>query len=95
MNVQKWDKLTDDAATTYECPVLICPEACGGMSVYALNLPGIASQGESETEALANIKEALAAAIQIYKADGLGIPWEDADVERTSDSYERRIVVNA
>ncbi|HEY5311423.1 MAG TPA: type II toxin-antitoxin system HicB family antitoxin [Pirellulales bacterium] len=92
VNARKWEK---PPTTTYECKVLVCPEKCGGVSVYALSLPGIASQGDSEPEALDNIRDALTAAIEIYKADGLGAPWADAKIERTSDSYERWILVNA
>lgn len=44
--------------TSYELRVLLCPEE-QGFSIFALNLPGIISQGETESEAVANIAEAF------------------------------------
>jgi predicted RNase H-like HicB family nuclease len=57
------------------CPVHLLPEEEGGYSVCSANLPGVASQGETEQEALGNITEALKGVIEVYKEQGSPIPW--------------------
>jgi predicted RNase H-like HicB family nuclease len=79
----------------YECRAVLCPEAEGGYSVHALNLPGVVSQGETFREALANIAEAFRAAVSYYLETHGTIPWSPVDVERSQDSQERWILVNA
>jgi len=79
----------------YECRVLLCPEPAGGFSAYALRLPGVASQGETEDEALKNVTEAFRAAIETYTEEGMEIPWTDeAPIERTQNCLERWILVD-
>ena len=46
----------------------------GGFTVYVPSLPGCVSQGESETEALANIKEAIEVYLESLAARGLTPP---------------------
>lgn len=77
--------------TCFECRIALIPESDGGFSVYAINLPGVVSQGESETEAIANIIDALAGALAEYKIDG-EIPWSDEFIEE--GVIERRVLVN-
>lgn len=40
--------------------VVLEPDGDGGFTVYVPSLPGCVSEGESEGEALANIREAIA-----------------------------------
>jgi predicted RNase H-like HicB family nuclease len=47
-------------------------------SIIALNLPGCASCGDSEVEAIENIKEAASGLIESYDAAGVAIPWKDS-----------------
>jgi predicted RNase H-like HicB family nuclease len=73
-------------APTYFCRVHLAKEAGGGFSVYAATLPGVASQGDTEEEALANVAEAFRGCIESYQADGRPIPW--LDVPRPLGRYE-------
>jgi predicted RNase H-like HicB family nuclease len=60
-----------------EYPVLIeplSPDDGGGFLATAPDLPGCASDGESPEEALANIREALAAWIEAAQDMGRAIP---------------------
>lgn len=57
--------------------VILQPEAGGGFSVFVPALPGCASQGETEEEALANIKEAIALYLEGLAADHQPIPSTD------------------
>ena len=78
--------------TCFVCRVALQREDDGGFSVYAMNLPGVVSQGETEEEALANIVEALSGALAEYKSYRNEIPWEDTFIE--DGVIERRLLVN-
>lgn len=80
--------------STYECRVLLCPEPEGGFSVHAIRLPGVVSEGETETEALANIADAYQAALQSYRDAEMEIPWSDEQIDRPEGSEERWILVD-
>ncbi len=66
---------------TYECRALVCEEEEGGYSAYALCLPGVVSQGETEEEAKRNIAEAFGAALSVYLEHGDPIPWAPVEIE--------------
>ncbi len=57
--------------------VVLQPEVGGGFSVFVPALAGCASQGETEAEALANIREAVALYLEGLKADRQPIPPSD------------------
>jgi predicted RNase H-like HicB family nuclease len=79
----------------FRLPVHLYPEEeVGGYSVIAPSLPGVVSQGETEPESLANITEALAAAISAYKAASRPIPWTDPAPEPDEGAIVRWVFVN-
>ncbi len=86
---------TFDDGRTFECRVLLYPEAGGGFSAIAARLPGVVSEGETEKEALDNIAEAFQGAVAHYLDDRGAIPWTDVAVERTEGCKERWIIVDA
>mgnify|MGYP001601977876 FL=1 len=57
--------------------VILEPEPSGGFSVFVPSLPGCASQGETEAEALANIREAIELYLWSLRDDGRAIPTDD------------------
>jgi len=75
--------------------VYLTPEAEGGFSVEAATLPGVASQGNNEKEALANIAEALEGAFAAYRDLGTKIPWLTMPRERPSTAKEKWVIVHA
>lgn len=79
----------------FECRVFLEPEEDGGYSVYAPSLPGLASQGETEAEAIANITEAFQGTLAVYKEGGQEVPWLSEPIARPQEAKERWIVVNA
>ncbi|MCH7752761.1 MAG: type II toxin-antitoxin system HicB family antitoxin [Planctomycetes bacterium] len=85
---------TDGRDSTYECRVLLCPEPEGGFSVHAIRLPGVVSEGDTESEALENIADAFRSAIQSYLEGGSEIPWCDEKIDRPKGSKERWILVD-
>ena len=79
----------------YRCMVYLTPEDEGGFSVVAAQLPGVASQGSTEQEALANIVEAFEGAIAVYKEMGQGIPWTKTPLEPERGAVLRWVIVHA
>jgi predicted RNase H-like HicB family nuclease len=54
--------------------VILIPDETGGYVVEVPSLPGCYSQGETEAEAMANIKEAIALHIEDMIAAGEEVP---------------------
>lgn len=54
--------------------VILIPDATGGYVVEVPSLPGCYSQGETEAEAIANFKEAIALHIEDMIAAGEAVP---------------------
>lgn len=78
----------------YQCYIWLCPEADGGFSALAPCLPGVASQGETQEEAVANITEAFRGVAESYLESGT-IPWlETPDEDKPEDAVEKWILVN-
>jgi predicted RNase H-like HicB family nuclease len=69
--------------------VVLEPSGEGGYTVYVPLLPGCISEGDTEEEAMTNIKEAIELYIESLTDDGEPIPSEDsveeAVVEVTAD----------
>jgi predicted RNase H-like HicB family nuclease len=76
------------------CLVYLIPEEEGGFSAIAAELPGVASQGDTEQEALANIREAFQGAIQVYKDDNREVPWLDAPRKPEPGAITRSVFVH-
>ncbi len=64
----------------YECRAVLMQED-DGYSVYASRLPGVHSQGATETEAIENIKQAYLGVLEAYHEREAEIPWRDAFVD--------------
>ena len=61
--------------------VELIPEDDGTFSVIVPDLPGVESCGDTEAEAIENVKEALAGVMAEYHDSGDEVPWlafEDA-----------------
>jgi len=59
----------------YKVPLLLTPQAEGGYTVTSLLLPELVTEGDSLSEALDNVKDALAAVIEIYQEQGRPLPY--------------------
>ena len=57
--------------------VILEPNDLGGYTVMVPLLPGCISEGDTKTEALANIKEAIELYMESLQADGEPIPTEE------------------
>ncbi len=58
----------------YKVPLLLTPQAEGGYTVTSPLLPELVTEGGSIAEALENVKDALAAVVEIYQDQGRPLP---------------------
>lgn len=58
----------------YKIPLVLIPQAEGGYTVTSPLLPELVTEGETVEEALANVRDALAAVIETYKDLGRNLP---------------------
>ena len=58
----------------YKVPLLLTPQAEGGYTVTSPLLPELVTEGDSIAEALENVKDALAAVVEIYQDQGRPLP---------------------
>ena len=58
----------------YRIPLILAPQPEGGHTVTSPLLPELVTEGDSLDEALANVKDALAAVIETYRDLGRRLP---------------------
>jgi antitoxin HicB len=58
----------------YKIPLILTPQPEGGYTVTSPLLPELVTEGDSLDEALENVKDALAAVIEIYQDLGRSCP---------------------
>jgi predicted RNase H-like HicB family nuclease len=61
----------------YHCNIAMIREEDGSYTAIVLNLPGAASEGATEDEAMANVRESICGLVESYTATGDPIPWKD------------------
>lgn len=90
VTINRWQAL----ANSFSFDVAIISEKDGGFSAIATRYPGIVSQGDTFDEALDNIKEALAAAIESSLARGQLLPAKANWMDVPPGSKRRRVSIN-
>ena len=58
----------------YKLPLILAPQPEGGFTVTCPLIPELLTEGDSVDEALANVKDALAAVIEAYRELGRAFP---------------------
>ena len=58
----------------HKIPLILTPQPEGGYTVTSPLLPELVTEGDSVDEALANVKDALAAVIEAYQDLGRPVP---------------------
>jgi antitoxin HicB len=58
----------------YSFSVILEPQESGGFTVLVPALPEVVTEGDSETEALANAQEAIRAILEYRRDNGIAIP---------------------
>ena len=58
----------------YKVTFIFTPQPEGGYTVTCKELPGLVTEGDSVDEALANLKDAFAATLELYEDLGRSLP---------------------
>ena len=58
----------------YKLPLVLTPQAEGGYTVTSPPLPELVTEGDSVADALNNVKDALAAVVELYEDLGRPLP---------------------
>jgi antitoxin HicB len=58
----------------YKIPLVLTPQPEGGYTVTSPLLPELITEGDTIDEALANVKDALAAVVEVYDDLGRQLP---------------------
>ena len=75
----------------HEFVAAICPEHEGGFSAFAVHIPGVISEGESEEEAVQNIREAFGLMLESCRSHGEPLPYSPRSIVESVE--ECRFVV--
>lgn len=59
---------------TYKLPLVLSPQSEGGFTVTSPVLPELLTEGDTISEAMANVQDALAAVIETYQDLGRPLP---------------------
>ncbi len=89
----RW-RVQDPDQKVYRCKVILRAEDDKAYSIYAATLPGVASQGDTEEEAINNIIEALEGVLASYKAQGQDVPWAKETESLPRGAQVRWVVVH-
>jgi antitoxin HicB len=66
--------LRNDMADLYKLPLVLSPQPEGGYTVTSPLLPELVTEGDTAQEAIENVRDALAAVIELYQDLGRTIP---------------------
>ena len=62
------------AAAVYKIPLILSPQPEGGYTVTSSELPEMITEGDTVQEAMANVKDALRATLELYADMGRQLP---------------------
>jgi len=77
----------------YHCHIAMIREEDGSCTAIVLNLPGAASEGGTEEEAMRNVRESIRGLIESYKATGDPIPWKDPVSQDVPDNADTKWIL--
>ena len=58
----------------FKIPLVLVPQPEGGFTVTSPLLPELLTEGDTADEAVANVRDALAAVIELYEETGRALP---------------------
>jgi antitoxin HicB len=76
----------------YKIPLVLTPQAEGGYTVTSPLLPELVTEGDTADEALANVRDALAAVIEAYEDLGRSLPRNAMIQDATSPVWLETLV---
>ncbi|OHB82227.1 MAG: toxin-antitoxin system, antitoxin component, HicB family protein [Planctomycetes bacterium RBG_16_64_10] len=76
----------------YKIPLVLTPQPEGGYTVTSPLLPELVTEGDTVDEALANVRDALAAVIETYNDLGRTLPQNAIVPDATSPVWLETLV---
>ena len=76
----------------YKLPLVLTPQPEGGYTVTSPPLPELVSEGDSLSEALGNVEDALAAVIEAYEDLGRSLPQNTVIADETGTVWLETVV---
>jgi antitoxin HicB len=67
----------------YRIPLILAPQPEGGYTVTSPLLPELVTEGETAEEALENVKDAVAAVVELYEDLGRSLPTDTQVLDLT------------
>lgn len=77
----------------YKLPLILAPQPEGGFTVTSPLLPELVTEGDTVSEALANVQDALAAVIETYQDLGRPLPASAQLVEDSGPMWLETLIV--
>ena len=77
----------------YKVPLVLSPQPEGGFTVTSPVLPELVTEGDSISEAMANVQDALAAVIELYQDLGRPLPASTHVSEESTPVWLETLVV--
>jgi len=78
----------------YKIPLILSPQPEGGYTVTSPLMPELVTEGETIDEALSNVKDAMAAVVELYEDLGRPLP-ENARIANTTAPVWFEMLVTA
>ena len=76
----------------YKVPLVLTPQPEGGYTVTSPLLPELVTEGDSLDEALASVKDALAAVVEAYADLGRALPQNTLIADASSPVWLETVV---
>jgi antitoxin HicB len=77
----------------YKLPLMLSPQPEGGFTVTSPLLPELITEGDTVSEALANVQDALAAVIETYQDLGRPLPAGSRVTDENSPVWLETLIV--
>ncbi len=77
----------------YKLPLVLSPQPEGGFTVTSPLLPELITEGDTVSEALANVQDALAAVIETYQDLGRPLPASSQLLDENSPVWLETLIV--
>jgi antitoxin HicB len=77
----------------YKLPLVLSPQPEGGFTVTSPLLPELITEGDTVSEALANVQDALAAVIETYQDLGRPLPASSQLPDANSPVWLETLIV--
>lgn len=76
----------------YKVPLVLSPQSEGGFTVTSPLLPELLTEGDTVEEALANVRDALAAVVEAYEDLGRSLPTNIRVVDTDNSLWLETVV---